>query len=256
MPKDNYIPLVSVKAKNNDKGMFGITKGLSETKDNPNLIPGTNIPYNEIKINDNRKFSLASGKSIRPNMDLKTGTYNLGIIENIVDYSLLHNIDPYYAIATGLQETNLGQSDSNIGHIIGNWRDKIPENASSEEAMVMALKIKRDEALKNNLKNEADIIQNYNGRHVKGLTSNTENDYYKGKNKMFYGVPLPINTKENPVYGRQIIDVRDNVIKKNPQLVSHVNNLIKSYPTRMQGLEYNAYVPSAGNAIKKLPINY
>ena len=257
--KMQYIPLVTKKAINKDTEEWGILKDKSIPENNKkNLIPGTNIEYNSIFIKDDRKVSLASGNAIRPNKDLKSGEYNKAIIENIVDASLKHGVDPYYALSTGLQETGLGNSDDNIGHVIGSgWSDKIPEGVSQEEAMVMAIKIKQEEAKKLGLKNEYDIIQHYNGRHEKGLHKDTEKGYYGKSNQSYYGVPLPINTKTNPVYGRQIVDLRDNVLKKNNDIVNIVNSRTKDFNLNKDsekiGVVFNKYIPTTVNRKQKLP---
>ena len=257
----NYIPLVSKSAINKDTKEWGILNIEEKPKlinTNSNIIPGTNIEYNTLKIEDKRIKSLASGKNIRPNVDLKSGEYNKGIIENIIDASLKHDVDPYYALATGLQESGFASSDSNTGHVIGDWGSKIPSDVNQEEAMVIALKIKKDEAVKQGLQKEEDIIQHYNGRSIKGLHKNTESGYYARPNKMFYGVPLPINTKTNPVYGRQIIDLRDNVIKQNPEIQSMINKKRESFYLDKEsknklGTDFNKYIPSNVNTKTKLP---
>jgi hypothetical protein len=49
--------------------------------------------------------------------------------------------------------------------------------------------------------------------------------------KKIYGVPVPkegINMKKNPLYGKQIMDLRDNVLNQNPEYVNYLNTVYNS----------------------------
>lgn len=46
--------------------------------------------------------------------------------------------------------------------------------------------------------------------------------------KKIYGVPVPaggLDLRKNPLYGKQIMDIVDNILKKNPEVVKLVENI-------------------------------
>ena len=79
-------------------------------------------------------------------------------------------------------------------------------------------------------------LQVYNGMGT--ITPNTEKNYHGFKMKKIYGVPVPpegISMKKNPLYGKQILDVRDNVLAKNPEYVKYIDSIYKApLPKYMQ----------------------
>jgi hypothetical protein len=43
-----------------------------------------------------------------------------------------------------------------------------------------------------------------------------------------YGVPLPkegIDMRKNPLYGKRVLDLRDNVLRKDEQLANYIKNI-------------------------------
>lgn len=179
-----------------------------------------------LDLKDERKIRSTTGLPIDPNTDLLSGKYKKDTINDIIYYAKKHDVDPYTALAVGLQETGLGTSDPNIGHTIG---DQDVERGENEiEDFVKVLKYKTsDYAKKQGISDddEEKRLQAYNG--YGNVNTETEEDYHGFKMRKIYGVPIPkegINMKENPLYGRQIIDIRDNVIKKN----KNINELIKT----------------------------
>jgi len=68
----------------------------------------------------------------------------------------------------------------------------------------------------------------YNGLGT--VTPDTEKDYHGFRMKKIYGVPVPasgINMRKNPLYGKQIVDIRDNVLKQNPEFLKLVDEYYK-----------------------------
>jgi len=68
-------------------------------------------------------------------------------------------------------------------------------------------------------------LQYYNGLGI--VTPRTEKNYHGYEMQSIYGVPIPsegINLKNNPLYGKQIIDLRDNVIKHNDRINQYIQN--------------------------------
>lgn len=195
-----------------------------------------------VMIKDPRKILATSQKPIRPNADLKGGEYDGAIINEILSAAKRYNYDPYTALSVGLQESLLGKSGENVGHTL--YESTIPsllpnsgltyDELNSDEKvkhnidnMVRFLIEKKKEAKSNNLNGELQELQAYNGYKLK---PETELDYYGHPNKMAYGVVIPnegINLKQNPLYGKQIVDLRENVLKKNPELLKVINNYYK-----------------------------
>jgi hypothetical protein len=96
--------------------------------------------------------------------------------------------------------------------------------------MALAYKNKKAQAIKNNVTDPAMQIQYYNGLGV--VKPETEQSYHKFKMQSIYGVPLPpegISMKANPLYGKQILDIRDNILKADPNLQNYIQTLYNSY---------------------------
>jgi hypothetical protein len=68
----------------------------------------------------------------------------------------------------------------------------------------------------------------YNG--LGKIFPSTEQKYHGFKMKKIYGVPVPqggLSLRDNPLYGKQVVDIRENVLKKNPEVVQYVESLYK-----------------------------
>jgi hypothetical protein len=166
-------------------------------------------------LEDNRKINAASGEPIVPTRDLFGGRYSRDVAEDIIKTSKNAKQDPYTMLAIALQETLLGKNDNNLGHIKDPMSDSMPED------YIYFFQNKQDE-LRNNEDFDYDNlsellkIQAYNGLGT--VYPHTEEDYHGHAMDYIYGVPLTgegINMKENPLYGKRIIDLRDNVLKNN-----------------------------------------
>ena len=178
-----------------------------------------------MQIKDDRKTQATTNKPVRPTVDLKGGYYRTEIINGIINRAMELGVDPHTALAVGLQESALGETHENIGQVLnGNpdWTDYDID----PYFFVNVLKEKMDLGKKHE-KDELRQIQYYNG--ADHIYPYTENELRNGKDtKMWYGVPVPpegIDMMENPLYGTQIVDLRDNILKKNEV----INNYIKSW---------------------------
>ena len=193
----------------------------------------------KIKISDKRTMNAAANAAIRPNKDLVTGKYDADRISNIASVAKLYGIDPNLLLSIDLQETGFGTigedpGSESIGHTKGyNLSDlKTPSKRGSDEDVfddrydffARAYLEKMAEGKRQGLTDSLDIIQNYNGRGI--ITPKTENKYHGFDMKEIYGVPLPakgISMAQNPLYGKRIFDLRENVIKQNPDLQRLIN---------------------------------
>lgn len=183
-----------------------------------------------VKFEDPRKISATTGKAINPNADLKSGYYDDATIRRIVEAAYRHGVDPYTAVSIGLQETGLGKTDDNIGHVTGPQAEKDLGAKSEEEYFVLTIKDKMKYADKLGIKDDLTRIQAYNG--LGNVYPTTESGYHGFNMQKIYGVPLTkkgINMRKNPLYGKRVVDLRENVIKNNPTVNEYVKK-VKSHP--------------------------
>lgn len=187
-----------------------------------------NIPKNTtIYLKDPRTINLTTGKKINPNVDLFSGEYDLGTIKSILERSKFDNLskeDAYTLLAIGLQETQLGKNDGNIGHVM----NSNVEGSDQIGRLAKAYKDKMKYADDLGIKDPVLRIQTYNGLGT--IVPETEQGYHGFRMKKIYGVPLPkegINMRKNPLYGKRITDLRDNMLMKNENLRSIVDSYYK-----------------------------
>jgi hypothetical protein len=207
-----------------------------------NIIP-TEDSYERqpeiINLVDKRKYNPVTKGPINPNRDLVSGQFEDPIINEIIISSYKRDVDPYTALAIGLQESRWGQTDSNIGHVSSDSEDYAP----GVDEMVSFIKEKEKYAKKLGYKDKKHFIQAYNG--LGNVYPETEQDYHGFKMKSIYGVPVPkegINLAENPLYGEKIINLEDSVLKQNPEIVKRV----EYYKPKATGGYTNPYMYYAG----------
>jgi len=179
----------------------------------------------QIKIKDPRKIRATTGKAIVPTRDLVSSTYSTENLKKIVKAAKKRNLslnDIYTLAAMDLNETGWGRTDSEIGHVKGD----VDENMSAEDIFVNAYIDKMRKADELKFTDPALRLQVYNGLGI--LHPSTEQDYHGFKSSAFYGVPIPkggLNMRVNPLYGKQVIDLRDNVLKQNADYINYMNQL-------------------------------
>lgn len=185
-----------------------------------------------INIRDNRVWNPVTNSRIVPTRDLKGGRYSKNIIRSMAEAAYRNNMedDTYVGLGMGLQETNLGKTDPNIGHVLD---VKSYPNQTPQDDLFRALKEKYEVADKLGYRNNPlQRLQTYNGNY---LTRDTEKDYHKGQSQAFYGVPVPdegLNLRKNPLYAKKIFNLRDSVLLQNPELVDFVNKATNDYANR------------------------
>ena len=211
----------------------------------------------KIAIKDTRKIRATTGKPMVDTRDYKTESYSGKDIYNLIKstddfnkntdydsntYFKKHNIDKSTIVAQALAETGIGKTDSNLGHVV----NMLGENAA--DAMVYKVNEKITDANRLKLTNEVDILQIYNGN--KHLTPKTESKYHQSIGKgstqsAFYGVPIPkegfIDTKKNPLYGKEVIDLRNNVINKNQDIQNMIDTVGVKQPIDIMGKRINKF---------------
>lgn len=218
---------------NIDKAQAGMTKSKAvnseEYLNEINPLPPT---YPLLSLQDKRQVRATTGEPINPNVDLISGKYDMNAMDNYMIYGKYHHLskeDLWNLAAIDMQERGWGmRSDGQPGHVLGRFGDAV----SVDENFVLAYKEKMKTAKRLGIKDEAKKLQVYNG--LGKIFPNTEQDYHGFKMKKVYGVPVPeegISLKENPLYGKQIIDLRDNVLKQNETLQKYIDSTYNApYP--------------------------
>lgn len=191
-----------------------------------------------IKINDNRKIRATTRQRMDPNVDLVSGSYSSKTITDIVNASLKNGVDPNTAIALAMQESKIGNTDENLGHIVGG-------SYRGQEAndMTKLLSDKMHAGRKLGRKTDEELLQMYNGTGK--IFPSTEQEDHGFKMKKAYGVPVGkkgIDMGKTNLYGVQVKDIRDNVIKKDKKIASIVKDLRGNF-NHFEGRPYSKADP-------------
>jgi hypothetical protein len=196
-----------------------------------------------LNIVDPRKKMATTNQPLRPNSDLVGGKYNSKHLDKLMQEAKRQGLSKQDMInlsAMGFQETKWGRSDGNIGHVLGDWGGR-----DSYSDFVNAYKAKMKEADRLGIKDPALRLQVYNGMGT--VTPKTEKNYHGFEMQKIYGVPIPkegINMKKNPLYGKQVMDIRDNVLAKNPEYVQYMDSIYKApVPEYMEDVRMNKQKP-------------
>jgi hypothetical protein len=187
----------------------------------------------KISIKDGRKVRATTRQRINPNVDLVSGNYSAKTITDIVNASLKNGVDPNTAIALAMQESKLGNVDENLGRIVGG-------SYRGEEAndMTKLLFEKMNTGRKLGRKTDEELLQMYNGTGK--IFPSTEEKDHGFKMKKAYGVPVGkkgIDMGKTNLYGIQVKDIRDNVIKKDKKVASMVKKLSENF-NHFEGMPY------------------
>ena len=175
---------------------------------------------NQFYLPDTRTMRATTGQAIRPNVDLMGGDYSEDVVKEIITKARAKGVDPKTALAIALQESHLGKIDTNLGHSLVGGEDPY--------SYMDILKSKVGLAKSKGYEDELTQLQFYNGTGK--LYPGTEKDYHGFVAGKFYGVPVTsegLDMLKNPLYGKQIIDLRDNVIGKSKHIDSLLN--VKSF---------------------------
>jgi len=151
-------------------------------------------------------------------------------IKKIAEKAKEYNIDPYTAIAIGIQETGFSPDYADnplrLSYMVKNQEDLDRMDTDPIDFSMQKLSEKFAYAKKLGKKTDEDIIQAWNGYgKLKAGTEDITNTAY--------GIDIsktPIDMGKNPVYGRRVKDIRDNILKKNPEVVEIVNSILSPVP--------------------------
>jgi len=178
-----------------------------------------------IPIKDVRERDSITEQEVHPSKRLG-GLIDTVFATEIIQKAVKRGIDPYLALAIPHQES---------GGFNKEWMDnpymvpiKDPDELAKFEADRVGyaldyIKERMESAKRRGITDPATVIQAYNG-----LGKIDRGSFFGGAKA--YGVDIPeegINMKENPLYGKRIIDIRDNILKTNPGIVKLVDEVGK-----------------------------
>lgn len=184
------------------------------------------IPLDKIfKIFDKRVVDAITGQPVSDRSRLH-GTLDLSFVEEVVRKALERSIDPYTALAIPHVETGGTPSGSSNPYAI-NYESqeqvaKLIEDTIGASLDILQGKLKLADKLEYDT--YAKMVQMYNG--MGKLTRGAV-----GGNRA-YGIEIPeegIRMKENPLYGKRVEDVRNNILMQNEELVAFVERLKQEY---------------------------
>jgi hypothetical protein len=171
----------------------------------------------KIKIVDNRKTDNITGLPLSDKFR-KHAEIDTGVAEMIVESANKHKVDPYAALAIGLQETGFRPDSMTNPFMLGNY----DQYGDIIDESMKFMSDKNRYAKKLGKTTDEDVIQAFNG-------------YGKVKNAgIMYGIDTnstPIDMNLDPVYGKRIVNLRDSVIKTTPALV----DIVKRYSKKKYG---------------------
>lgn len=166
-----------------------------------------------LKLNDTRKVDAASGNTLT-DKNRFNGDADSQYVKDIITSAKKNGVDPYTALAMVHQETGLkGDWQDNPLHVDFK-ANNIPEDANILDASMQLLKQKLEYGKKLGKKQEAELLQAWNGYGKIGAGG----EYRANK---YYGIDVskqPIDMNKNPVYGKRVLDIRENILKKNPEI--------------------------------------
>lgn len=166
-------------------------------------------------------------------------------LTNLIRGAQERGLDPATVLAMSLQETGLSKfnplhdNSQNLDSfdVMEKYATKYPNGITSKtitDESLDNLSSKMKYAKQIGKTNEADIIQGWNGY---------------GSVENMYGIKGKIDMSKDPVYGKRILDFRDNIIKKTPEVLDIINKT-SSKKTMENGGWLSTYVGDGENIPK------
>jgi hypothetical protein len=183
--------------------------------------------YRTIDIRDERNIDPVTKAKIADTSRLHIKA-DIEPLKHIIKVAKENGVDPYTALALAHQETLFKpEYGDNPFNLLSGGRLK-PETADSDMVDLSMKELGDKFAMAKRLgkKSEAEMLQAWNGYGKIGKSSFAGQ---KDTNRV-YGVDVstnPIDMNKTPLYGQRVIDIRDNILKKNPdivKLVEEINN--------------------------------
>ncbi len=181
------------------------------------------IEKNYLHIEDARETDNVTGEPVSHKTRLHS-KIDYDLAKKIVDKAKKHGINPYTALAMAFQETGLKEEYSdNPFHLLAGERLN-PETAEEDiiDLSMLTMQDKQKLAERLGKKSEEEVIQAWNGY------GKITKDSFGREVKRAYGIDIsdkPLDMSKNPVYGKRVIDIRDNILKKNPEIIKLVEDI-------------------------------
>jgi len=208
----------------------GLTAGglaLSSNEASAKEYEKSKEKYPEVfKVIDQRTTDTITGKPVSDYSKLH-GSFDATFVEEVVKKALARGIDPYTALAIPHVETG-GTPSGSANPFAVNYEnpqqlEKLIADPIGASLDILRQKLKLADKL--GYDTYAKMVQMYNGMGT--LTQGAVGG------KKAYGIEIPdegIKMRENPLYGKRVEDVRNNILMQNEELVSFVESLMKDYP--------------------------
>lgn len=204
-----------------------------------------------MKINDTRRINPGTGQPFSQNtIGAKSTNADVAVLKAIIAHAKAHGQDPYTNLAIGMQESDFGRKNPDFGMATAYDPDKrIPLTdrvniGASKLAMAMKEKLAYAAQLQKSGKikpGEDYALQAYNGYgdlRSRLMKEGNDNKYVPQR---WYGNMItgdtPFLMSEHPLYGRTIISLRDEILKKHPD----VKKLVDTTP---------AWVPPSSSTVQ------
>lgn len=204
-----------------NKDLPPIILNSTSSKKLPIKQPGGAVRRNNLNFVNDYTITDPKNKNKKYPLDSKK-------IQQVISTSIGMNYDPKMALALALQETGIGRTDDNIFHIISRKFDKEPIELTGNpiEDGINIVKYKKKYANSLGFNSPELELQTFNG--LGKVFRNTERRYHGFDMDKIYGVPIPkegIDMKKNPLYGKRVIQLKNDIIDKDP----YINKLIDYY---------------------------
>jgi hypothetical protein len=215
MPEANSTILAGLKSYMASKGVGGGWPDPAATQSQPAPVL--------LQIKDQRTKNPATLGPMSDNVR-KSVNVDPAIVKGIIAHAKASGVDPYTALAISYQETGLNKDhpyDLNPDVYKTNYGDPAAGVKTIVSQMQYAKQMQQKGVVP---QGEAYLLQGYNGygkikrghADLEGATS-------------IYGYPIPaggLDLKANPLYGKTVISLRDEVLKNN----ADIKNLVDTTP--------------------------
>jgi len=187
------------------------------------IQPQKKIDYSVIPVKDVREIDMVTQEKVADTNRLHVNI-DPGQAKHIVKKAKEYGIDPYTALAMAYQETGFKDEykDNPFNLLSGGRFNPETANADLVDLSMQTMLDKRKIAESLGKKTEEEVIQAWNGY---GKISNTS---FGGTVKKVYGIDVSenaIDMGKDPIYGRRVIDIRDNILKQNPDIIKLVKEI-------------------------------
>jgi hypothetical protein len=188
-----------------------------------------------IDIADNRKLDAITGLALNDKNRLSSKGVSIDDIKNIIEEAKKNNIDPYTALAISFQETGIGTRGNKTANGMATYHlnpDVYGTNATNDPKLgikAIADQLKYGEGLQKRKiipEGEDYKLQSFGGY---GTIKKGHQDL-EGSTSI-YGIQIPdegLDQKKNPMYGKRALDIRENILKKNPDIVNLIEGSNKN----------------------------